>query len=89
MAALRAGDDAVRAHHHVAVEVNVHLQRSKDYVVQPVHKRTFVEGIGIRACGNPVVRRIDHIADRVQVKSLGIHQHADHTPIQQIAHGLG
>ena len=89
MAALGAGDDAVGAHDHVAVEVDVHLQGGQDDVVQPVDKGALVEGIGVGPGGDAVVGGVDDVGHGVQVKGLGVHEHPHHAPVKQIAHGLG
>ena len=50
MAALGSCDDSVRANHHVAVKIHVHLQGCQNHKIQLIDHGPFVEGVGIGSC---------------------------------------
>ena len=89
MSALGTGDDTVRAHNDVTVEMCIDLQCREDNEIQLVYVCALVERVCILICSDVEVTRIGRCgADRILVEILGINEAADEAFLEEVTHWL-
>ena len=89
MAALCTCDHTVRTHNNVAVKVYIDLQCGKDYIVQFVHKCTFIKWICVSAGTDPVMVRTFYGFYCGSIEILCIQKFSYQALIQKVTHAFG